>query len=193
MSATIEFQISGSAQAAIQRLTDSRLVLPVIARELDQQLNLTVGHIVAKRLTGTGPFPVSEHRLGVRTGHLRRSLRTTKATVTGNTVTGAIGTNVKYAGIHEFGGTIKRLLLAGSVRLATDRKGNLLRQGKNGKLAVFARASRKTATTVAYAGGKRFDVVIPERAPIRTGIADRQQAMGEAVTAAILKFAGGDK
>lgn len=187
MSATVEFKISGDAQAVLNRLT-GKSVLTAIARELDAQVQLTVAHIVEKRLTGKGPFPVSENRLGERTHLLRNSLRGIKVTVDGDTITASIGSNVKYAGVHEFGGTIKRVLLAGSVRLATDRKGNLLRQGKNGKLVVFARKSRKSVQTVSFLGGKRFEITIPERAPIRTGIADRQAEIGVAVSKAIITF-----
>ena len=55
-----------------------------------------------------------------------------------------IGTNVVYAAIHQFGGTINRAPYEGKLRLRTDAKGNLLRQGKEGKasrLAVFARGA----------------------------------------------------
>lgn len=194
MSAVVQFQISDAAKAILARMEDRKGVLRAVAREVDTQTQLTVGHITAKRLTGTGPFPVSEHRLGVRTGHLRRSLRGTSAVVEGDTVTSTIGSNVKYAGIHEFGGTIKRVLLAGSVRLATDRQGNLLRRGRNGKLAVFARKSRKSAQTVSFSGGKRYEITIPARAPITTGIQDRVPQIGAAVSRAIIAFhTGGGK
>lgn len=50
-----------------------------------------------------------------------------------------IGSNVPYAAIHQFGGTIERAPYGGKLRLRTDRKGNLIRRGKNGKLATFAK------------------------------------------------------
>jgi len=43
--------------------------------------------------------------LNVGTGLLRSSINT-KTTADSNSATATIGTNVKYAGIHEFGGTI---------------------------------------------------------------------------------------
>lgn len=66
------------------------------------------------------------HPLFVRTGRLRASiLIDTKRK--GKTVSGKVGTNVKYAAIHEFGGTIK------------PKKGKFLRfPGKDGK-AVFVK------------------------------------------------------
>jgi phage gpG-like protein len=61
-----------------------------------------------ERLTGRGPFPVAEHRLGERTGQLRLRTYSTEATIVTEgdqvRVTGAIGSPVFYAAIHEFGG-----------------------------------------------------------------------------------------
>jgi len=44
--------------------------------------------------------------LNVRTGHLRRSIKVTIKRE-GSEIVGAIGSNVKYAAIHEYGGVIK--------------------------------------------------------------------------------------
>jgi hypothetical protein len=191
---TTQIQISPAGLALINRIDDTAGLLKAIAREVDIQNQLTIGHIRTVRMRGNNnkPFPPSQHILGIGTGPgrglLNKSIRASKARVQGETIISSIGTNVRYAGIHEFGGTIKRVLLAGSVRLATDRQGNLLRQGKNGKLAVFARKSRKTATTVAYAGGKRFEIRVPARAPFRTGIQDRLPEIGDGLARAAFNF-----
>lgn len=61
---------------------------------------------------------------------------------------GAGGAAKDYAAIQQFGGTINRAPYSTKVRLRTDAKGNLLRQGKDGKsanLAVFAKDSHKRA------------------------------------------------
>jgi phage virion morphogenesis protein len=53
-----------------------------------------------------------------------------------------VGTNVKYAAIHQYGGMIDIPAHNREVWLREDAKGNLLRQGKSGRsrnLAVFAR------------------------------------------------------
>lgn len=67
----------------------------------------------------------------------------------------AIGSNKVYAAIHQFGGTIKKAARSGTLRLRTDAKGNLLRQGSVGRSlpgpktalasqgAVFARKAHK--------------------------------------------------
>lgn len=57
------------------------------------------------------------------------------------------GTNVVYAGIHNFGGEIKRLAFSSWTRLRTTAGGQLLRQPGHERLAVFAKATHKRAVT----------------------------------------------
>ncbi len=82
-------------------------------------------------------------------------------------------TNVEYAAIHQFGGAIQRKGRAGSVRLRTDARGNLIRQKGYGNLAVFAKQRHKRAVGRDYQGR---DYVIPivarSFAPLRGGRAD---------------------
>lgn len=68
----------------------------------------------------------------------------------------AVGTNVKYAAIHQLGGEITRAAHSGWARLRTDAQGNLLRQGTKGRaarLAVFAKDSHKRVKKVRYTTG----------------------------------------
>ncbi|MBS0476840.1 MAG: phage virion morphogenesis protein [Proteobacteria bacterium] len=80
-----------------------------------------------------------------------------------------VGSNKAYAAIHQFGGTIDRAPYSTRVRLRTDRKGNLIRQGDEGSAkgrAVFARENgakahkqfRETWHTV-----DAYQVTIPSR------------------------------
>jgi phage gpG-like protein len=73
-------------------------------------------------------------------------------------------TNKEHAAIHNFGGEIKRQPYSGSVRLRTDAKGNLLRQGSGLKanLAVFARSSHKRATERSYTSSG-YTIRMPQR------------------------------
>lgn len=75
---------------------------------------------------------------------------------------GAGGAAKGYAAIHQFGGEIQRAPYSSWVRLRTDRKGNLLRQGKDSKLAVFAKDSHKQATTRRYTSDG-YKIAIPAR------------------------------
>lgn len=45
----------------------------------------------------------AKEKVGVKTGHLRRSIAHTPASFGGGAATGAYGTNVPYAPIHEYG------------------------------------------------------------------------------------------
>lgn len=73
-----------------------------------------------------------------------------------------VGSNLIYAAIHHHGGDIQREARSGTVRLRTDAKGALLRQGKNGKLAVFARRSHKRAVDRSFEA-KAYTIRIPAR------------------------------
>ncbi len=141
-----------------------RVILPAIARAMDEQNLLTIGHISRTRMHGQGPYPESEHRLGVRSGRLWKSLHASKARVTGFGVQSAIGSNIKYAGIHEFGGEIKPHRIV-------PRSAKALRFKLGGK-TIFARS-------VQHPGAH-----YPARAPIYHGIKDRAQEMGAAFSQA---------
>ncbi len=109
MSATITIQLSPSAIAIADRFRAAPQQFPqAIKRGMTRALVIVSGRIQERRLSGRGPFPVSEHRLGERTGQLKLRTRAAPATITseGNqsVVTGAIGSSAFYAAIHEFGG-----------------------------------------------------------------------------------------
>lgn len=74
-----------------------------------------------------------------------------------------VGSNLAYAGIQNFGGTIQRAPMSGKVRLRTDAHGNLLRQGGKGHLAVFAKDSHKRAKSVRWTNAKGWTIHIPAR------------------------------
>ena len=185
MSEQITINLTPEAKKVVADLEDMpRWMMTAVAQGMDKANAVTVSHIQQHRLVGVGPFPVEEHRLGVRSARLYEALRASKATVNGTNVESAIGDSVKYAAIHEFGGVIHHLARRGSVRLHTNRQGELLRQKKNPHLAVFAKSSHKLAKDVAYEMGE-YDVVMPERAPIRTGTEENLQQYGQMVSEAI--------
>lgn len=77
------------------------------------------------------------------------------------------GTNVVYAGIHNFGGKIDRAAFSSWTRLRTDARGRLLRQsaireGGSDRLAVFARATHKRAVERRYTVGA-YSITMPAR------------------------------
>jgi hypothetical protein len=108
MSATITIQLSPNAIALTEKFKRAPQEFPqAIKRGMTRALAVVSGRIQEQRLTGHGPFPVTEHRLGERTGQLKLRTQSTPATVTseGNQVIveGAIGSSVFYAAFNEFG------------------------------------------------------------------------------------------
>jgi phage virion morphogenesis protein len=82
--------------------------------------------------------------------HKARLLRSITHRATGSSA--EWGSNVVYAGIHQFGGKINKLAFSSWLRLRTGKGGALLRQKDHAHLAVFAKATHKNAVT------KRFTV-----------------------------------
>ncbi len=109
MSATIQIQLSPSAIAIANKWRGAPQEFPrAIQRGMKHGLEITAGRIKEKRLRGHGPFPVSEHRLGQRSGQLELRTQSKPVQITSEgtqtVVEGAIGSSVFYAAIHEFGG-----------------------------------------------------------------------------------------
>jgi hypothetical protein len=103
---TITITLPPESQAFIQRFAQMPEELPrAIKRGMDRALPVVASRIVQRRLSGKGPFSPALHQLGERTARLRRSVRAEPAVIRGNDVTAAIGSNVIYAAVHEFGGT----------------------------------------------------------------------------------------
>lgn len=77
-----------------------------------------------------------------------------------------VGTNKVQAAILHSGGDVKRWPHSSWVRLRTDASGNLLRQGGNKNLAIFAKGSHKRAVTRRYTS-QGWTVHIPARPYMR--------------------------
>jgi phage gpG-like protein len=186
MSNALKIELTQQAKDVLAGLQNlPALIAASIALAMDEQNELTIGHIQQAHLTGRGPFPVAEHKLGVRTNRLRGSVRASAATVAGNKVDSAIGSNVIYAAIHEFGGRIHHPAREVKVRLHTDARGNLVRQLGNSNLARFAKSTHKRFKEIT-SQGKAYDVDMPERAPFRTGIDECAPHYGKSISAAIV-------
>lgn len=161
-------------------------IVAAIVRGMDEANQYAIAKIQKEHLTGRGPFPPEEHRLGVVTSRLRGSVWASGAQPISETqVQSAIGSNVIYAAIHEFGGRIHHEPRQMKVRHKLDARGNLVKQLANSKLLVFAKAGAKRVreTTVQAKG---YDVDMPERAPFRTGLAESQPTYKRVISAAII-------
>jgi phage gpG-like protein len=188
----IRIEVDSATREKIAQLqTLPQRTLNAIARAMDQENQLTIGEIKTKHLTGNGPFPVDEHRLGRVTGRLRGSINASESQINGNQVDSSIGSNVKYAAIHEFGGTIPIPARKQTIRHKVDARGNLVKQLTNSNLLVFGNADAKRVreTTVSVAA---HEIEMPERAPIRTGIDECKPNYTRSIGAAIkLSFTSG--
>src|ERR1035437_152631 len=144
MSAQIKLQLAPEAERIVRNLqTMPTDMVAAVARAMDQGNQLAVSQIQRFHLTGKGPFPVEEHKLGRVSGLLRESVSASPAVVQDTKVRSSIGSTVVYAAIHEFGGLQYRATKEKKVRLHVDARGALVRQLKHSNLAVFARADHK--------------------------------------------------
>jgi hypothetical protein len=189
MSNGTSIQLTPEAERALRAMqTLPERVVRAIVIGMDKANHFALTRITEKHMTGTGPFPVSEHRVGVRTNNLRGSMRASAAAITGETtVESDIGSPVRYGWLHEFGGTIHHAARKVRVRLRTDARGDLLRHALRKNLAVFAKADHKRARETEH-DSEAHDVVMPERAYTRTGLAasvgDYRREISAAIVAA---------
>ena len=166
-------------------------MLTAIARGMDKGLALALGKITRERFTGKGPFPVGDRKLGVRSNRLRSSLRWNvtglpgqaggePSRIDGNTISGSMGSNVEYAGVHEYG-------FSGEVQVRSFRRGVSPTQFVKAGLGVLkgtrklGKEAFKAALGMEQVRAHRRRMNVPERAPLRTGLADH----GGTITAQI--------
>ncbi|MDR3405120.1 MAG: hypothetical protein P4L99_21680 [Chthoniobacter sp.] len=151
-----------------------------IGRGLNKGLALASGEIIRHRFTGEGPFPASEGRLGVRSNRLRNSIRWNvtgipgresggePSQIEGNTISGSVGTNVKYMGVHEFG-------FDGDVQVrphARKQTKQLQFIDPLKKRRGYTTRTVRTADVQVRAFTRHMH--LPERAPIRKGLEENQ-------------------
>lgn len=141
----VKIELTKESVEFIRRFSDYPEVLSDGIRDGMDRANLvSLSRIQRSRFSGTGPFKPSQHRLGIVSGRLRRSLRTVPAEVENASnleVRSGMGSAVEYFGAHEFG-LRKRVTVRSHLR--------------NG--------SRVRSHTRA--------MNVPERAPLRTGLRD---------------------
>ena len=147
----------------------------ILRKNLELGLQLLTTQIQKERFTGKGAFPVSEKRLGVVTGRLRRDLHSEKVTIGGGRYQGRIGSAVEYFAAHELG-------FSGRVNVpAHKRSAYTTRRG----YSVLEQSVR----------GHSKQMKIPKRAPLRTGIEEHSARIigGAANRAMTLIFSKGGK
>lgn len=174
------FQIpitSNAAEIAAKLGTFPSKMGAAIVRVLNEENELTVADIAQNKLSQRGP-----KTLGVVDNRLRPSVRKSDAVVSGAETISGIGSNVGYLAPHEFGfkGTVrvkahKRRIIAYD-RYRQTRGGNFVKT-QSGIPGVIRAHS--------------MQMNLPERAPIRSTIAERAPRYTEAISAGILAAWGG--
>jgi hypothetical protein len=176
----MEVRIDTSEDAKLRTLLEnsSRMQLLALARfgsALAEAGKIVTTNAGRDRFSGKGPFPVSQHKLGVRSGRLKKSLRCSKPQL--NLRTGEIamqfGSNMVYFAVHEFGfkGQVgvrqhtRSLMGKKTYQRGRLTKGYQNRLKKKLKDRHFEGSKGKTATQV-RAHRRRVDM--PARAPFGT-------------------------
>jgi phage gpG-like protein len=191
---TPAFKIELTPEA--QRMLNRWSVLPqrfavAIGGAMDKANENAIAKIQKDHLTGekkrTQSYPPSEHRLVVRSNRLRSSVAASESReVSPGVVQSAIGSNVVYAAIHEFGGRITRVATRRKVRHKTDARGNLVKQVGNSHLLVFAKKNAKRARETEVQV-KSHEIVMPERSPFRTGLAESKPVYTQEISKAVVR------
>lgn len=175
MSVQISIDSTDSASRAIIALAEDRQVRARLVRNLAKHWHkagqVVVGHAVKDRFTGKGPFPHAQNKLGVRSGRLRRAVRTSRPQVDATTgaVSVSMGSNVSYFGIHEFGFQGKVQVRGHSRRNVSPIK---VVRGKATKASQSkaARQRRGGASSTSQVRPHARRVKIEARAPLGTEI-----------------------
>jgi phage gpG-like protein len=102
------------------------------------------------RFTGKGPFPVSQKKLGVVSGRLRRDLHTEAARPIATGFSARIGSNVEYFAAHELG-------FSGTVQVKAHQRSRYTTRRGYSVLEQSVRAHSKHMT-------------VPKREPLMTAI-----------------------
>ena len=152
MPVEVKVTITPESVAYLKKLYDApRGMSSAIRLGLDNAMDTIKTRLIANRLSGSGPFDPSEHKLGEVSGVLQGSVYTRTA-IGGGYVVGYIGAEAfserggDYAPVHEYGAVIS---------------------AKNAPFLVFQILGRTIKTKT---------VTIPERAPFRTELESPETA-----------------
>lgn len=185
MMPAIQIGLTAQAQALLNRFeTMPQRVLVGIARGLDDANLKTVSVIQRNYLSFPKGGPATPAGLRRQSGRYRDSLRASKATIQGNAVVSAIGTNavsksgVSYPAVHEFGFT-GTVMVGGHVRKRFQQKEFLTKSGR------ATRRNIRVGDSVVRPHQRRMN--LPARAPIQRGIQQNLDVTKQLVSAAVLK------
>ncbi|MBU9377375.1 phage virion morphogenesis protein [Burkholderia multivorans] len=166
----VEIEIDDSRYAATMArvralMQDASPVTALIAGLMADSVEENFAQQGRPKWLGLSPKTLKRRREEAGTGKiLQRSGRLASSiTPAHDAKTARVGTNVVYAAIHQFGGTIQRHPMSGYVRLRKDRNGMIMRQADHPHLAVFAKNSHKRVKIVKWTRSQGWTIKIPAR------------------------------
>jgi hypothetical protein len=145
MQTTISITRSPRLESLLKQLGNLPAVaLQAVGAGMARAGQTVLAKAVEQRFTGKGPFPVAQHRLGVRTNLLRKSLRVTPPQINSSTneVTQGFGSNVRYFLLHELGFTGPAPVRAHTRKTASGKTSQVRAHTRN--LTIAARAPMTT-------------------------------------------------
>ncbi|HHV7522981.1 TPA: phage virion morphogenesis protein [Burkholderia orbicola] len=155
--------------AAIERyqalLRDASPLMGLVAEEMLGAVETNFAEQGRPKWLGLSKSTLRRRREAAGAGKiLQLSGRLVSSIVMHHDATSAVvGTNVVYAAIHQFGGSIEQHPMSGIVRLRKDKNGMLLRQPGHAHLAVFAKDHHKRVKTVKWTRSQGWTIKIPAR------------------------------
>jgi phage gpG-like protein len=175
VSVSIKIELDANSRRWLRDLREfAPKVMGAVAQAMERENALSVGAITTERLSFPKEGPTVAIGLRVITNRLRGSIRATVPEISGTDVTSTIGSNVKYAAIHEFGGRTAPHVI----------------KAKPGKTLAFSIGGKQVfAKSVNHPGSKMparryVSGVVEERAPRYT------EAIGAAIEKAFLSLGG---
>ncbi|HTI72899.1 MAG TPA: hypothetical protein VMF06_23200 [Candidatus Limnocylindria bacterium] len=176
-------------------------ILGAIKVALDEENDLTLGATQERRLSFPKTQPSTMEGLRVQSNTLRKSLTRVLATIQGDAVFSAIGSNIKYFGVHEFGfeGTVE---VAPFVRKRPDRV--KLGDGQVVNLKTAARLGKLTKAGKARKGNEYLEgakdikvkahtreVKLPARRMVQRTVEERLSNYANTLGSRIVEALGG--
>jgi phage gpG-like protein len=194
----VTIELPKEALERVQQALEPKVVLEAMRRVMDLENLLTVSHIQKEKMSFPKDGPSVPHGLRVVSNRLRSSVRASEAQIVGNMVVSSIGSNVKYARVHEFGFdgqvTVREHMRKTAERFSIDDGRRTVSKSQAGKLGLLTKAGKGRKGMADAVPGKDAKVKqhmrkmkLPARAPIQTGLKERMPAYGKRLSVELMR------
>jgi hypothetical protein len=162
--ATVKVTQDDSVREILELLKGRRSMQSIaktLLRGVHEGNQMLMGLIQKERLTGKGPFPVPQKRLGIVTGQLRRRLRFSRPSFQAGVLKTEVGSGVRYWARHEYGGGGRTMRIP-KAKVKAHTRTNFMGRGKRVKIPAHTRQAYTRKDNM------------PKREPVQAGL--RQHA-----------------